>query len=299
MADKGVETKPSSTALMTALRRALACLEYGGEPFGPDHLAVYFLPAHYRFFLKVERVRANTRRKLSALFPGMTEYLIARTAHFDRLYKKALTEGIPQIVLLGAGYDSRTCRFAALNQSTRVFEVDSVPTQTRKLKCLRSAGIAIPPQVSFVPIDFNRESPGEALERAGYQKGETTLFLWEGVSYYLDRKSVDEMLELVSQAAQESRIGFDYAIPVKPDALDEIYGAREFAASMRQYHRGEELRFSLDEEEIGSFLEQRHLSLVEHYDADEIERAYLMKGDGTSLGRITGVFRFAVASPAA
>ena len=79
--------------------------------------------------------------------------------------------------------------------------------------------------------------------------------------------------------------------------MDDIYGAREFAGSMRQFHGGEELRFSLDEEEIGSYLEQRHLSLVEHYDAEEIERAYLMKGDGTSLGRITGVFRFAVASP--
>ncbi len=120
MADKGVETKPSSTAMMAALRRALAHLEYGGEPFGPDSLAVHFLPSHYCFFLKFRRVRANTRTRLSKSFPGMAEYLIARTAHFDRLFKEALTGQTPQIVLLGAGYDSRAFRFAGLNRGGKV-----------------------------------------------------------------------------------------------------------------------------------------------------------------------------------
>lgn len=297
MADKGVETKPSNTALISALRRTLACMEYDGGQFGPDNLAIWFLPLHYRFFLKLGKVRANTQNKLSAFFPGMTEYLIARTAHFDRLFKEALAEQIPQIVLLGSGYDSRAFRFADMNHGTRVFDLDISPTQNRKKKCLQAARIQIPPQVTFVPIDFNRESLCEALETAGYQKTEKTVFLWEGVSYYLGRKSVDETLEFVSQVASESRIGFDYSIPLEPENLDETYGAKEFALSMRQYHESEELRFSLDEEEIGSFLEQRGLSLVEHLDAEEIERTYLVKGDGSSIGRVTGYFRFAVASP--
>lgn len=297
MTDKGVETRPSNTALIAALRRTLAWMEYGGGQFGPDNLAVHFLPSHYRFFLKFKKIRANTQNKLSAAFPGMTEYLIARTAHFDRLFKEALDAQIPQIVLLGSGYDTRAYRFADLNHGTQIFELDISPTQNRKKKCLRAARIEVPPQVKFVPIDFDRESLGEVLETAGYRKNEKTVFLWEGVSYYLGRKSVDVTLGFVSQAVSESRIGFDYAIPVMPENQDENYGAREFAVSMDRYHDNEELRFSLDEEEIGSFLEQRHLKLVEHFDAEEIERAYLVKRDGSSIGRITGIFRFAAASP--
>jgi len=191
MADKGVETKPSSTAMMAALRRALAHLEYGGEPFGPDSLAVHFLPSHYCFFLKFRRVRANTRTRLSKSFPGMAEYLIARTAHFDRLFKEALTGQTPQIVLLGAGYDSRAFRFAGLNRGTRVFELDAAPTQNRKLKCLRSARIAIPPQVNFVPIDFKRNRSAKRWKRPAGRRTNKLVPLGR-VSYYLDRKSVVE-----------------------------------------------------------------------------------------------------------
>ena len=55
--------------------------------------------------------------------------MIARTAYFDRLFADALSNKTPQIVLLGAGYDSRAYRFANLNHVTRVFELDIAPTQ--------------------------------------------------------------------------------------------------------------------------------------------------------------------------
>ena len=115
MTDKGVEQKPSETALFAALRRTLANKEFGDEKFGPDYLAEYFLPPHFRFFLKFKKIQANTKEKLNEALPGLTEYMIARTAYFDSLFVDALKNEFPQIVLMGAGYDTRAYRFAELN----------------------------------------------------------------------------------------------------------------------------------------------------------------------------------------
>ena len=154
MTDTSVERKPSQTALFTALRRALANLQYPDSRFGVDHLAIHFLPLQFRFFLKFSKVRNNTLVKLDAAFPGMTEYLIARTIWFDDLFATGLKEKIPQIVLMGAGYDSRTYRFARQLQDTKVYELDAAPTQERKMACLKQAKIETPRQVTYVPIDF-------------------------------------------------------------------------------------------------------------------------------------------------
>ncbi len=295
MADRRVERKPSDTALFSVLRRTLVYMEYQDTPFGPDHLAQYFLPPLFQFLLKFKTIRTSTKEKLGAAFPGLTEYIIARTIFFDRLFVDALEHDMPQIVLLGAGYDSRAYRFASLNRCSQVFELDIAPTQERKKKCLKSARIAVPPQVKFVTIDFNHDVLGDVLNAAGYQTDEKSLFLWEGVSYYLDPASVDVTLDFVSRSGEGSQIGFDYTVTMTGENQDQYYGAAAFAQSMRSAHAGEEIRFSLMEGEIEPFLAERGLELVEHLDARAIENRYLMKGDGSSLGQVTGHFRLVVA----
>jgi methyltransferase (TIGR00027 family) len=298
MTNSGVEQKPSETALFAALRRTIANKEFRNEAFGPDELAECFLPPHFRFFLRFQRIRANTKNRLDEFLPGLNEYMIARTAYFDRLFVDALNSKTPQIVLLGAGYDSRAYRFANSNQGTRVFELDIAPTQDRKKKCLRKARIDIPEHVTFVPIDFNQDSLGDALERAGYKSNRKTLFIWEGVSYYLEAESVDTTLEFVSHAShRESTIAFDYTISISEENVNDYYGAKEFAQTMKEHHADEELLFSIDEGEIESFLGQRGLRMVEHLDNEEIERAFLLEEDGSLVGQKTGHFRFVLASP--
>jgi methyltransferase (TIGR00027 family) len=162
-----VERRPSETALFSALRRAMAWMEYPGTPFEADSLAQYFLPLPFQFFLKFPKIRANTKQQLADAFPGLTEYMIARTAFFDRLLLDALEQETPQIVLLGAGYDSRAYRFSGQNRCSRVFELDIAPTQEQKKRCLRRARITVPPWVSFVPVNFNRDSLAEVLSAAG------------------------------------------------------------------------------------------------------------------------------------
>ncbi len=131
--------------------------------------------------------------------------MIARTAYFDSLFVDALKNNFPQIVLLGAGYDTRAYRFAKLNRDTQIFELDITPTQDRKKGCLKKARVDIPQGVKLVPIDFNKESLKDVLEEAGHKKQEQTLFIWEGVSYYLDAESVDATLGFVSGSLHSER----------------------------------------------------------------------------------------------
>ncbi|MBN1123090.1 MAG: SAM-dependent methyltransferase [Anaerolineae bacterium] len=297
MPDRGIDQKPSETALFAALRRAIASKEFNDEVFGPDDLAGYFLPPYFRFFLNFEWARENAKNRLNGILPGLTEFMIARTAYFDGLFVDALNNQTPQIVFLGAGYDTRAYRFAELNQGTRIFELDAAPTQDRKKKCLKKARIDIPEQVTFVPINFNQESLGDALGKAGYENGKKTLFIWEGVSYYLDAESVDATLEFVSRtAAPGSTIAFDYTISVSEEEIDDYYGVRKFEQTMQEHHAQEALVFSIAEGEIDSFLAQRGLKVIEHLNNEEIEQKYLLKDDGSSIGRITGHFRFVYAS---
>jgi len=298
MPKKGVEKRHSETALFAALYRAVANKEFKNERFGSDYLAEYFLPSHFKFFIKFKKIRANVKNKSNKLTPGMYEYVLARTAFFDNVFIDALNKNIPQIVLLGAGYDTRAYRFARLNNTTKIIDLDIATTQNRKKKCLKKAQIDIPKHVTLVPINFNKESLKNVLEKAGYDNNEKTLFIWEGVSYYLEPESVDATLEFVNNSShKESVIAFDYAISISEENINNYYGVKEFAHTWRKHRSNELFRFAIDEGKIESFLEQRELKIVNHYDNREIEKTFLLYENGSILGQITGSFRFAMASP--
>ena len=296
MSTQGVEAKPSETAFFAALRRALANKDSNNEKFGPDFLAEYFLPSHFRFFFKFKKIRENTKDKLNAFLPGLNEYMIARTVYFDRLFVDAIKKEFPQIVLLGAGYDTRAYRFAELNKSTKVIELDADPTQNWKKKCLKKAKIDMPENVTLAPINFNTESLKDVLEKAGYDPAKKTLFIWEGVSYYLESESVDATLGFVKESAHpESIIAFDYVVPLTVEN-ENAFGVKKFFESMKKEHEDESLVFSIDEGKIETFLEERGLKVIEHLNNEQIEQK-LLTFEGSLLGQITASFHFISASP--
>ena len=299
MSKKSVEQRDSQTAMFAALFRVVANKELKGDRLGGDYLAEYFLPPFFRFLIKLKRVRYRVKQRNARLTPGVYEYLIARTAYFDAVFSDGLKLEVPQIVLLGAGYDTRAFRFANLNRATRVFEVDIETTQSRKIKCLQKAGIELPERTMLVSMDFNKASLERVLREAGFEHHQQTLFLWEGVSYYLDPKSVDATLAFVAhEAAPESAIVFDYGIRVDARNIDSHYGVRTLHRFWTRRRTNEPIRFSIEEGEIAPFLEERGLRVVEHLDNNEIERAFLTLEDGSLIGQPNGIFRLVKASPA-
>jgi predicted enzyme related to lactoylglutathione lyase len=172
--NRAIEDKPSRTALWTTMMRAFATGEAQSEIRGPDCFAEIFLPKDQ--FEAIRDVTGRAATKAKFFIVGVYEYVMARTSLFDGFFLQALDRGIDQVVLLGAGYDSRPYRFADRLGAVRLFELDIDPTQRHKRRCLAEAGVAIPPQVTFVAINFNTQAIGDVLNAAGFDPCKRTPF---------------------------------------------------------------------------------------------------------------------------
>lgn len=277
--------KASKTALMAAIHRFLAHKEKDFQ--GPDDMAKIFLPGKVRFFLSFKFIRESIKKKMRKLVPGTYEYVTARTNFFDEQFKLSVEDEWPQIVLLGAGYDTRFFRFQSRIKRTKVFELDEVTIQSEKQRLLEKAGITAPPNHVFVPVNFNTDKLEEVLVGSGYEPSKRTLFLWEGVSMYLEQSSVEQMLNFVSsKSLKGSRIVFDYFDKVIIEGNSQLYGAKEIAAEVKKSN--EPFRFGINPNEIDSFLEKHNLKLITQYAPEELEAEYLTDEKNMLFGHVYG-----------
>ena len=284
-----VEHKPSETAMGAATLRALAALDERKEIRGPDYLAEIFLTEDRKNALRDPAIRESVIKK--RIIPGMYEFLIARTAFFDDIVEQALRENIPQIVFMGAGYDSRPYRFKDLIRDTRIFELDSQPTQQRKKELLYQAKVPMPKQLVFVSINFNTDNIGDVLAKAGFIKNRQVLLVWEGVTYYLSAKVIDDTLSTIRMNSPVgSSICFDYA-SLSPE-LQNDHRVKKVREMMKSNYPGEPTHFGIQKGNIGSFLLERGYKIIEHLAQNEIERKYLSLNDGSSAGKLLALFCF-------
>lgn len=284
-----VEHKPSKTAMSTALLRAFASLDEREEIRGPDYLAEIFLAEDIRNVLKDPAGRKWLIK--NRITPGMYEYMIARTAFFDHIVKGALRENIPQVVFLGAGYDTRPYRFKELIRDTWLFELDIHTTQQKKKEMLDQANIPRHGQLVFVPINFNREKIGDALAKMGFMKNRKTLFVWEGVTYYLPPAVIDDVLNsLKANAPAGSSVCFDYAsLSTKAMKNDNV---KKLSEQMKSRYSSEPTQFGIRGGKTESFLLDRGYRILLHLTAAEMEKRYLSLSDGSLAGKIPPLFSF-------
>jgi len=282
-----LEKQASGTAMATAFMRALAASDPRKEIRGKDYLAEIFLKEEQKRPLKDPAIRAWVMKNRIA--PGAYEFMIARTAFFDGIVEQALKENIEQVVVLGAGYDSRPYRFAGFIRDTKIFELDAKPTQDRKRECLQQAEISISEKISFVPINFVTDNLRERLMETDYSPERKALFIWEGVTYYLSSEVVDNMLTFVrSNSPSGSSISFDYA-SLSGEALNED-GAKELRKHMQARYSNEPTKFGIQAGKIEAFLAERGFEVVEHLTAAEMNEKYLSILGHSDLGKVPSLF---------
>jgi methyltransferase (TIGR00027 family) len=128
----------------------------------------------------------------------------SRTQFFDREVLDALTAGVPQIVLVGAGYDGRALRFR--HPDAHYFEVDHPATQADKRRRVEQLGVPLD-GITFVEVDLMTARVDPALAAAGHRADEPSLFVCEGLLLYLTREVVVGLLtDLRTRAAPGSRL---------------------------------------------------------------------------------------------
>ena len=188
--------KPSRTAQFVAYNRALGNLAPQVPGFS-DPLAAEFMPEKWR--AKIRRTQAKlSAHPAKSPYPfwlrGMGLFNQFRTVVLDRAI--AAAGPIAQLVILGAGFDTRAWRLDAVAETT-VFEVDHPATQAVKTE--RAA--AVPPkarQVRFVATDFHRQDMAKSLLAAGYDAQQPAFWLWEGVTMYLRPEAVAANLDTLA-----------------------------------------------------------------------------------------------------
>ncbi|WP_426977531.1 class I SAM-dependent methyltransferase [Pseudarthrobacter sp. O4] len=139
--------------------------------------------------------------------PPMRHQQTARTSFYDAALHRHLP-GIEQLVILGAGFDTRAYRLPP-EANVRCFEIDQPRTQAFKLRMLRDAGLAAH-LATYVAADFQAEDWFEKLVASGFDPARPAFFLWEAVTMYLDRDSVERTLRRIAGTAPGSVVAFDY-----------------------------------------------------------------------------------------
>ena len=251
-----------------------------------DPVSLRLLPTASRWVLRLLEVTGLadvilTRRERD--LPGVIGSLLGRTRYIDDVLREAVWDGVEQVVILGAGFDTRAYRASGLDGAD-VFEVDHPAAQSVKRQALDRASIPVPDNVSLVAIDFERDDIADTLAEAGFWPGVRKLFIWEGVTQYISRGAIEDTLAWVSAAAGAgSRLVFSY---VRDDVVSgDAASDAERQVMARAERSGAPWRTGLDPEAVPALLERHGFEVVEEIGGEEY-RAWYLEPAGRDLATL-------------
>jgi methyltransferase (TIGR00027 family) len=212
----------------------------------------------------------------------MRLFIAARSRFSEEAMVACVARGVRQVVILGAGLDT----FALRNPyaGVAVYEIDYPATQAWKRERLAQIGLALPPSLTFAPMDFERQSLGEGLSAAGFRADASAFFQWLGVTPYLTREAIVSTLDFVAGVAG-SEVVFEYAEPFEnyPTAMRaNLIAIAESAAA-----RGEPWLSLFDAPEMAALMQARRFAKFEDVTRADLAARYY--GDlGKGLQSIPG-----------
>jgi methyltransferase (TIGR00027 family) len=279
------------SAYGVASMRAIETFLPAPERLYEDEIVLDFLPSFSRFLLRRTAIRAAFAALLEATAPGVRGALVCRTRRIDDVVRDAVRQGLHSLVILGAGLDTRPYRLTELAE-VNVVEIDLPAVQQFKKACLSRRFGAWPRHVRFLPTDLNVESLDTALERARLDPCEPVIFVWEGVSQYLQANSVDSVLRAVAKRPAGTVLAFTYILE---EVITGVYSpARSEAFRRAARRRPEPWHFGIDPRELTDFLAARGLSLRQDFGAREHQLDYLRPVGRTM--EVSEIERVAIAS---
>jgi methyltransferase (TIGR00027 family) len=200
------EGQPSQTAMTAAAARAAHLLVDSEPRIFADSLAALLLGDKAETYLRYHREHGD-----HPLLAGTRAQATCRSRFTEDQLALAAARGTAQYVILGAGLDSFACR-SELAGRLRVFEVDHPATQQRKRALLAAAGLAEPPTLTWVPVDFETDELIAALTAAGLDPAAPAFVSWLGVTMYLTAEAIGATLASLSRLAPGSELVTDYML---------------------------------------------------------------------------------------
>jgi methyltransferase (TIGR00027 family) len=236
------------------------------EQYKPKRMRLFYDPvvkdllgAPIRALLRLKSMRNLTIKQMDALTPGIYGVQISRTRFIDDAVEQALSRGIGQVVILGAGLDTRPYRLSGIERA-RIFEVDLPAVQEGKKKKLQKRFGRLPAHVTFIPIDFDKESLQDVFTGTPFDPVSPAIFIWEGVTQYLTEEAVRHTLAFIGAAAPGSVLVFTYVLKSFIERRSGVAGEDRMMDMVAR--RGSPWLFGLDSSGVASFLEPFHLHLT-------------------------------------
>jgi methyltransferase (TIGR00027 family) len=276
------ESKPSFTAEIDAVIRTVEMRKPENERLCYDPFAIGFVGTTNRIIGKIPLLRKLALWYLEKKHPFILDCIPARTKYIDEYVNECIDDGIQQLIILGAGYDSRAYRLGRLKERVMVFEVDHPNTQKLKIERVKKMLNPLPNNVVYVAIDFNKEALPQRMFQSGYEKDKKSLFIWEGVTPYLTAEAVDETLHFVAKnSGHGSSIIFNYILKSVVDGVCQLKGAREIRKAFSRggitdfsSDQGDRLMFGIEEGNIEGYLSERGFHQIKDISGDYYEAQY-------------------------
>lgn len=269
------DRKASQTAQYIAFCRALETQEQPVRRLFDDSYAFALLSAPYRMFARLAYLPIlgkMVRTTLDLALPYTRSSAVVRTRAIDDLVCGAIRSGARQLVLLGAGFDSRGCRLDEARE-IEVFEVDHPTTQRVKRERLHACRGKLPTNIKYVSVDFERDAIEARLIESGYNPAIQSVVVWEGVIDYLTDSAVQSTLTVLARLlAPYSLLIFTYTHKSALDGSKTFHGARRWRYLSRV--SGEPFIFGFDPDMLAEVLKSHSLLLQSDASTAEIAQRY-------------------------
>ncbi len=278
---------PSRTAILTAAARALGSREPDASVRNPDWLADRLIGGDELALIADHPIGKALNRDFQDAMGdpevfGVTWLMLVRTRCIDEWMVRAIDQGARQLVILGAGFDTRAHRFREILKDVIVYEIDHPATQELKRRRVEAALGSSAANVIYAPVDFTRDSLDGALRRAGFDPSRQTYFIAEGLSMYVPEAGMKETLRTIGGSVRGSAVMLEY---VNRGGLDVLM---KYPSGMIKsaIDWGEPLVFGVPDGQDREYFRELGLELGDalKIGSPESVRRYATRADGTNYG---------------
>jgi methyltransferase (TIGR00027 family) len=266
----------SRTAQYMALFRALETVRPSRVRLFTDSCAVSFLDHGLKLAVRISTlplIGGFIPKIIQSKGPGALSSGIARTKYIDDLLERTVRNGIEQVIILGAGFDTRALRLNFL-KGIPVIEIDHPDTLRFKMNKLKERLENLPQHVRYIPIDFNQQSLNDLAGEYHLNFNILTTVIWEGVSNYLNQQAIDKTFEFITKFPQGSYIIFTYIDKLVLSNRQSFIGTEKL---FKNLNKNEECwTFGFDPDELSDYLLRFNLTLLVDWGADKYRAKYML-----------------------
>ncbi|MDO6429132.1 SAM-dependent methyltransferase [Flavitalea sp. BT771] len=266
---------PSKTAQYMALYRAMETRRPKNRRLFTDPYAIHFLDFSLRLACRAAVFPPAEHllyRCIQRRIPGALASGLARTCLIDEWLETTVSRGIQQLIILGAGFDTRSLRLDYL-RALPVIEIDHPDTARRKLQVLEHHAPTLPGNTRYLSIDFDRQSLEDLFRQQHVDLSVPTTLIWEGVTNYLRKEAVDAVFGLAAQLPKGSFIIFTYVDRKVLEDPAAFFGAERLLNDLAAIE--ERWTFGFRPEELPTYLAGFGMRLIKDTGAADYRQRYL------------------------